>query len=103
LTRPALSAAGRKQLVGLQTAVPKTVLEEGAQIVAEKSGAGAPLGHVTSSYYSAVLGHSIALALVADGRNRMGETLHVPMPGGAVPVTLVDPVFLDREGVRLDA
>jgi sarcosine oxidase subunit alpha len=103
LSRPALAAAGRKQLVGLHTVAPLTVLEEGAQIVAEKSGTGAALGHVTSSYFSAALGRSIALALVADGRNRMGETLHVPMPGGAVPVTLVDPVFLDREGVRLDA
>jgi sarcosine oxidase subunit alpha len=33
----------------------------------------------------------------------MGETLYVPMPEGAIPVTLVNPVFLDPEGVRLDA
>ncbi len=34
LTRPDLVAPGRKQLVGLKTKDPKTVLEEGAQIVA---------------------------------------------------------------------
>jgi len=103
LSRPALAAPGRKQLVGLKTAAPATVLEEGAQIVAQSQGAKSALGHVTSSYYSAALGHSIALALVADGRNRMGETLYVPMPEGSIAVTLVDPVFLDPEGVRLDA
>ncbi len=103
LSRPALAAAGRKQLVGLKTAGSATVLEEGAQIVAEAHGAKSALGHVTSSYYSAALGHSIALALVADGRNRMGETLYVPMPEGPIAVTLVNPVFLDPEGARLDA
>jgi sarcosine oxidase subunit alpha len=103
LSRPALAAPGRKQLVGLRTAAPGTVLEEGAQIVAQPQGAPSALGHVTSSYYSAALGHSIALALVADGRNRMGQTLYVPMPEGAIAVTLVNPVFLDPEGVRLDA
>jgi sarcosine oxidase subunit alpha len=37
------------------------------------------LGHVTSAYWSDALGRSIALAVVADGRARMGQTLHVPM------------------------
>ena len=60
------------------------------------------LGHVTSSYWSSVLGRSIALAMVRDGRGRMGETLHVPMPGGAVAVTVAAPVFHDPEGARLN-
>ncbi len=32
------------------------------------------IGHVTSSYASAVLGRSIALAMVVDGRARIGQT-----------------------------
>ena len=40
------------------------------------------IGHVTSSYASSVLGFPIALALIAGGRARMGQTLYVPMPGG---------------------
>lgn len=80
------------------------MLEEGAQLTAQPA---APppmplLGHVTSSYFSATLGHSIALAMVADGRARMGERLFVPMPGGAVPVQVTAPVFYDPEGARLD-
>ena len=34
------------------------------------------LGHVTSSYRSAALGRTFALALLADGRERHGEVVH---------------------------
>ncbi len=103
LARPALAAAGRKQLVGLQTENPGVVLEEGAQITLQPDAAvPIPLvGHVTSSYYSAYFRRSIALALVAGGRGLMGSRLHVPMPDGAIPVRVVDPVFYDREGTRI--
>jgi sarcosine oxidase subunit alpha len=104
LERPAMRAPQRKQLVGLLCADGNTVLEEGAQVV-ETPGQNAPMqliGHVSSSYLSAVLGHSIALALVAGGRARVGQTLYVPMPAGDVPVQVVSPVFYDREGARLN-
>jgi sarcosine oxidase subunit alpha len=104
LVRPDIVAEGRKQLVGLLTENPATVLEEGAQITATASpAAGArALGHVTSSYESPALGRSIAMALLADGRRRMGETLHVPMPDGAINVKVVDPVFVDPKGDRIN-
>jgi sarcosine oxidase subunit alpha len=103
LARPDMLLDGRKQLVGLLTEDPKLVLEEGAQIVADPA-APVPMpmiGHVTSSYWSDALGRSIALAVVAGGRARLGETLHVPMPGATHRVTVSDSVFYDREGVRL--
>jgi sarcosine oxidase subunit alpha len=102
LQRPAMTAADRKQLVGLVT-VDQVVLEEGAQVMYERGKRPArPIGHVTSSYHSAVLGRSIALALVAGGRARMGATLYVPMPNGDVPVQVTSPVFYDSEGARLN-
>ena len=58
-------------------------------------------GHVTSSYFSANLKRSIALALVQNGRNRMGEKVRVSMPGGrALIAAITNPVFLDPEGAR---
>ena len=104
LIRPDMVVEDRKQLVGLLTANPATVLEEGAQVVASAMPAVGTraLGHVTSAYESPALGRSIALALVAGGRKRMGETLHVPMPGGAIAATVVDPVFIDPRGGRLN-
>ena len=105
LARPAMMASDRKQLVGLLTVDPKTVLEEGAQIVADPN---QPipmtmLGHVTSSYWSTTLDRSIALALVRGGRARIGERLSVPMPNGPIMVELVEPIFYDPKGARLDA
>ncbi len=58
-------------------------------------------GHVTSSYLSACLGHPIALALVAGGRRRKGETIHAALPGrDPLPVRIVPPVFYDPKGQR---
>lgn len=104
LTRPDLVAPGRKQLIGLKTRDPNTVLEEGAQIVANPT---QPIpmtmiGHVTSSYWSENCGRSIAMALLVDGRSRMGETLFVPLPGGAIEVEVCSPVFFDEKGGRLN-
>ena len=103
LVRPDMLAANRKQLVGLLTDNPAIVLEEGAQVTESANPpTGTPaLGHVTSSYASATLGRSIALALVAAGRSRIGAKLNVPMPGGAIPVTVTAPIFYDKPGARL--
>ncbi|MFJ2030144.1 glycine cleavage T C-terminal barrel domain-containing protein [Streptosporangium sp. NPDC087985] len=60
------------------------------------------LGHVTSSYRSAVLGRPFALALVRAGRDRIGESLLAWDDGRIVPVTVTDPVFYDKEGARRD-
>ncbi len=103
LERSDLVAPGRKQLVGLKSANPLTVLEEGAQIVADPNEA-VPmtmLGHVTSAYHSDATGRSIALALVKDGRNLIGRTLYVPMPKETIAVEVTDTVFFDPEGERL--
>ncbi len=79
-------------------------LEEGAQII-ETAAQQCPMsliGHVSSSYQSAALGRSIALALVAGGRERIGQMLYVPMPGGDIAVQVTSPVFYDPQGERLN-
>ncbi|PZU63192.1 MAG: sarcosine oxidase subunit alpha, partial [Rhizobium sp.] len=104
LKRPDLTRSGRKQLVGLKTKDRLTVPEEGGQIVADPNQPKpmTMLGHVTSAYWSENLGHSIAFALVADGRARMGETLYIPLADKTIAVEVTDMVFLDKEGARLN-
>jgi sarcosine oxidase subunit alpha len=104
LTRPDTARADRKQLVGLLTENPSEVIPEGGQIVAELKDRPpmAMLGHVTSSYYSPNCGRSIALALVKNGRARLGETVHVPLEGRTIRATIAEPKFFDPEGKRLD-
>jgi sarcosine oxidase subunit alpha len=103
IERAAMRSPDRKQLVGLRTRDPQCVLEEGAQLT-DRPGLTPPMrpvGHVTSSYASAALGHSIALAMVAGGRARIGQTLYLPMPGGEIEVEVTKPLFYDPEGARL--
>ena len=102
LTRPDMLKDDRKKFVGLRTIDPAIVLEEGAQLVADPH---MPppvkmLGHVTSSYFSATLGRSIALGMVANAPE--GTRLFVPMPDRIIQVEVVPPVFFDPEGKRLD-
>ncbi len=93
----------RKQFVGLLTEDASKVLPEGAQLVEEPSDVRPTpmIGHVTSSYFSASLGRSIALAVVRGGRSRMGARIYsILMTGETVPVSICNPVFYDREGER---
>ena len=96
---------GRKELVGLLTKDPQQVLPEGGQIVNEVRDA-IPLamqGHVTSSYYSACLKHSIAMALVKGGHQRHGETVYIALSDGRfIPATIGSSVFYDPKGERQD-
>jgi len=101
LERPSMKAPDRKQLVGLRGGA---LLEEGAQVAA-KPGQKPPMGligHVTSSYASSALKAPIALALIAGGRARLGQTLYVPMPEGDIAVEVTSPIFYDPKGERLN-
>ena len=81
------------------------LLPEGAQIVDAVTSAPPMkmIGHVTSSYYSANLGHSIALALIKGGRQRTGERVFVPLEDRTIGATITAPRFYDPEGERMNA
>ena len=92
----------RLQLVGLKTLEAENVLPEGAQLVSELGRPPVAMqGHVTSSYFSAVLNRSIALAMLRNGRERMGEILQCPLADGrTLAAQVVSPVFYDPKGER---
>ena len=91
----------RKQLVGLLTDNPEDVLPEGGQIVdAVTELPMRMIGHVTSSYFSANLGRSIALALVDGGRKRHGESVMVPLERVVMSARITEPRFFDPDGTR---
>ncbi|MCR9213984.1 MAG: sarcosine oxidase subunit alpha [Proteobacteria bacterium] len=103
-TREDTAREDRKQLVGLLTENPAEILPEGAQLVFDKEAA-VPMpmvGHVTSSYYSATLGRSIALALVKGGHGKQGGTVYAPLKNRTLTAEIVDPVFYDKEGEKLN-
>jgi sarcosine oxidase subunit alpha len=104
LARAALNAPDRWQLVGL-TARGSATIPRGAKIVADPDRAQPVpmLGHVTSWCASPHVGASIALALVAGGRSRHGESLWAvsPLAEARVRVDVGPPCFVDPQGARL--
>ncbi|GAC1035209.1 sarcosine oxidase subunit alpha [Pseudomonas sp. No.21] len=93
----------RKQLVGLKPLDPNKVLPEGSQLVFDpkQSIPMTMVGHVTSSYMSAAMGHSFALAVVRGGLKRMGEKVFAPLADGSViEAEIVSSVFYDPKGER---
>ncbi|MFE4623164.1 sarcosine oxidase subunit alpha family protein [Streptomyces mirabilis] len=95
----------RKHLVGLLPEDSGTFLPEGTHLVADSELPAPPvpmLGHVTSSYRSAALGRTFALALIKGGRDRIGERLYAPVGDRLVPVIVASPVLYDPEGARRD-
>jgi len=104
LDRPALKTEDRWQLVGL-TAQDGAPMPRAAKIVADPDGTlpNPMLGHVTSWCWSPNLDAWIALALVANGRARHGETLWAvsPLASARVRVKIGPPCFIDPDGERL--
>ncbi len=93
----------RKQLVGLKTTDAETVAPEGSQIVLdpEQKIPMTMVGHVTSSYYSAVLERSIAMAVVKGGLDKMGDKVYMPqVDGTTIEAEICSPVFYDPKGER---
>jgi sarcosine oxidase subunit alpha len=105
-TRSDTARPGRHQLVGLLPLDTKELLPEGCYIVNEgdsnKEGKIAHIGYVTSSYTSAALGRTFALAMVANGSKKIGSFAEVPIGKKTARVEIVDSVFFDKENTRRD-
>ncbi|MFP6741891.1 MAG: glycine cleavage T C-terminal barrel domain-containing protein, partial [Alphaproteobacteria bacterium] len=105
LDRPALSANGRRQFVGLVPDDGVTPIPLGAQIT-RAPWRGKPqstIGHVTAALTSPTLGHPVALTLIEDGRSRMGEKVWAvsPVAQSSVEAVITQPAFYDPRGERL--
>jgi sarcosine oxidase subunit alpha len=98
----------RKHLVSVLPVDGAIRLPEGTQLV-EKGIPATPAygpvpmeGFVTSSYHSAALGRSFGLALIKNGRNRIGESLVAVAGDQLVDVVVAETVLFDPEGTRKD-
>jgi sarcosine oxidase subunit alpha len=93
----------RWKLVGLET-LDGSVLPDGAYAIADgtnENGQRNTQGRVTSTYHSANLGRGIAMGLVHNGPDRMGDVISFnKVDGGTVDTKIVDPVFYDKEGEK---
>jgi methylglutamate dehydrogenase subunit C len=98
LSRPALSAPGRRQLVGLEAI--EGIIPEGSMLIIREGQP--PQGHVTAAAFRIVEGGSIALGQLEGGFARTGEELIATSPtrGQTARVRVVAPHFYDTRGER---
>ena len=91
------NSQSRRQLVGLLPDDPEHLIDENAPITPqgrrEKSE-----GLVTACVWSVVQKRVIALALLQDGRKRMGETVYIRRKDKVVTATITAPCFHDPKG-----
>lgn len=101
--RSHMTDPSRWKLVGLET-LDLSVLPDGAYARGSgynENGQRNTEGRVTSSYFSPMLGRGIAMGLVLNGPDRMGEVLNFPaLDGSPVPTRIVSPIFYDPEGEK---
>jgi glycine cleavage system aminomethyltransferase T len=97
LSRPALSASGRQTLVGLEADAP---IPEGAMLIPHQGAA--PQGHVSSAGQRLGRDGYVALGLLENGGERLGETLLAASPtrGVTTAARIVAPHFHDPAGER---
>jgi sarcosine oxidase subunit alpha len=104
LNRADLVRPDRWQLVGL-TALDGSEMPRAAKLVENRDGTlpHPMIGHVTAWCWSPNLNAWLALALLAAGRHRHGQTLWAvsPLANAKVRVKVGPPCFIDPDGERL--
>ncbi|MBU3261220.1 sarcosine oxidase subunit alpha family protein [Roseovarius sp. PS-C2] len=93
----------RWKLVGLET-LDGSTLPDGAYATADGTNANGQRnvqGRVTSTYHSPTLGRGIAMGLVLNGPDRMGDVLDFPkVDGTVIKAKIVEPIFYDKDGEK---
>jgi heterotetrameric sarcosine oxidase alpha subunit len=102
--RAGLTASDRLQLVGVRPLDPGQRLRNGAQLVAREARS-TSLGYLTSSTPGVELDGWVGLALLAAGRQRVGQQLLgvSPLHDEEVELRIVSPHMLDPENARVRA
>jgi len=102
--RPGITAPDRLQLVGVRPVDATRRLRNGSQLVAPQART-MSLGYITSSTPSVELDGWVGLALLAGGRQRIGQRLigTSPIHDEATEIEIVSPHMLDPENLRVRA
>ncbi len=105
LMREGLQDPKRQRLVGVKSLDPAQPFRTGAHILnkGEKPSLEGSQGYVTSTAFSPTVGHTIGLALVVDGPDRLGEEIVIwnALRGEIAAGQLCEPVFVDPENRKL--
>ena len=105
LNRQAFIEADREKVVGVVPIDKKTMIPEGSHLV-ENNKASLPnpkLGHISASCWSVEYNNPFSLAILKDGKKRIGKKLYAlsPLKDKSIPVEIVSSHYVDSNGERV--
>ena len=105
LNRVSFLNSEREKIVGVVPLDKKTMIPEGSHIVRD-SEAKLPnqkLGHISASCWSVEYNNPFSLAILKNGKKKIGETLYAlsPLKNKSIPVEIVSSHYVDPKGERV--
>ncbi len=105
LNRKAFIEPNREKIVGVVPLDKKTMIPEGSHLVLD-SKASLPnpkLGHISASCWSVEYNNPFSLAILENGKKRIGEKLYAlsPLKNKVIPVEIVSSHYVDPKGERV--
>jgi sarcosine oxidase subunit alpha len=105
LNRQAFIETNREKVVGVVPIDKKTMIPEGSHLV-EDNNAPLPnpkLGHISASCWSVEYNNPFSLAILKDGKKRVGEKLYAlsPLKNKSIQVKIVSSHYVDSKGERV--
>ena len=105
LNREAFLNPEREKIVGVIPLDKKTMIPEGSHLVSD-SKASLPnpkLGHISASCWSVEYNNPFSLAILKDGKRKIGEKLYAlsPLKNINIPVEIVSSHYVDPKGERV--
>jgi len=105
LSRQAFVETTREKIVGVIPLDKKTMIPEGSHLVLD-SNASLPnpkLGHISASCWSVEYNNPFSLAILKDGKKKIGEKLYAlsPLKNISIPVEIVSSHYVDSKGERV--
>ena len=105
LSRKAFNEPGREKIVGIVPIDKKTSIPEGSYLIKnENTLLPVPkLGYISASCWSVEFDNPFSLAIIKDGKNKIGEKLFAvsPLKNVSIPVEVVSQHYVDPEGQRV--
>ena len=105
LNREAFLNPNREKIVGIVPLDKKSMIPEGSHLVSD-SNASLPnpkLGHVSASCWSVEYNNPFSLAILKDGKKKIGEKLYAvsPLKNKNIAVEIVSSHYVDPKGTRV--
>ena len=105
LSREAFINPNREKIVGVVPLDKKTMIPEGSHLVSDNNAIlpNPKLGHISASCWSVEYNNPFSLAILKDGKKKIGEKLYAvsPLKNISIPVEIVSSHYVDPKGERV--